>query len=43
MKAKLVWYNAEDDELGCNVWLDSFFYALDARSIPWYYILIGEL
>jgi hypothetical protein len=43
MRPTLVWYNAEEDELGCNVFLDGFFFALETDMIPWNYVLIGEL
>jgi len=43
MRTTLVWYNAEDDELGCNVFLDGYFFALEIDMIPDHYILIGEL
>lgn len=43
MRTTLVWYNAEDDELGCNAFLDMFFFSLETDMIPSNYILIGEL
>jgi len=43
MRTTLVWYDAIEDELGCNVFLDGFFFALEMNMIPDNYILIGEL
>jgi len=43
MRRTLVWYNALEDEIGTNVFLDGYFFALETGMIPGNYILLGEL